>query len=187
MWWVLLWFFSKLVRAGEGPRSVPVTFHLAYTQLEGVHSRSGHPYGAAMVLTIVLALCLAMPPVDGPVVGAFAPSPEYAGHWGVDIAAPPGSIVRAPDGGVVTFAGTVAGTNSVTIRVSHDVRVSLSYLSSIEVPTGSMVAAGTVVGRSGLAHGDSAVHLSVRIGNEYVDPIGYLKCRRGTIRLLFDR
>jgi murein DD-endopeptidase MepM/ murein hydrolase activator NlpD len=140
-----------------------------------------------MVPTILLALCLALPPVDGPMVRGFSPTSEYAGHWGVDIAAPSGSDVLAPDGGVVTFAGTVAGTSSVTIRVAQDVRVSLSYLSSIDVGAGSSVAAGTIVGRSGLAHGDPAVHVSVRIGDEYVDPINWLQCRRGTIRLLADR
>jgi septal ring factor EnvC (AmiA/AmiB activator) len=77
--------------------------------------------------------------------------------------------------------------NSVTILTIDDVRVSLSYLSSIDTSAGTRVAAGTIVGRSGLAHGESAVHVSVRVGGEYVDPIGHLRCRSGTIRLLPDR
>jgi murein DD-endopeptidase MepM/ murein hydrolase activator NlpD len=140
-----------------------------------------------MLLTFLLALCLALPPIDGQVVAGFESSSGYAGHWGVDITAPPGSEVRAPGDGVVTFAGRVAGMNSVTILMADDVRVSLSYLSSMKIPAGTRVEAGTVVGRSGLAHGEPALHVSVRVGDDYVDPIGYLRCRRGTIRLLTDR
>jgi murein DD-endopeptidase MepM/ murein hydrolase activator NlpD len=140
-----------------------------------------------MVLTLVLALCLTLPPIDGPVVARFEPSAGYAGHWGIDIAAQPGSAIRAPGTGLVTFAGRVAGMNSVTILTTDDVRVSLSYLSSIGVSDGTRVSAGRIIGRSGLAHGEPAVHVSVRVGDDYVDPIGYLRCRSGTIRLLADR
>jgi murein DD-endopeptidase MepM/ murein hydrolase activator NlpD len=140
-----------------------------------------------MFITVLLALCLVAPPLDGPVVGDFDASSRYEGHWGVDIASEPGSEVTAPGSGVVTFAGRVAGMRSVTIRLSADVRVSLSYLSSIEVSPGERVTSGMVVGRSGLAHGEPAVHLSVRVGDTYVDPVGYLSCGSGTIRLLPDR
>lgn len=140
-----------------------------------------------MILTLLLALCLWVPPVDGPVVAGFEPGSGYSGHWGVDVAASPGSAVLAPGSGVVTFAGRVAGMRSVTILVGDSVRVSLSYLSSIEVSTGEHVTAGTVIARSGLAHGEAAVHLSVRIGDAYVDPAPYLQCGSGTIRLLLDR
>ena len=140
-----------------------------------------------MILTIVLSLCLALPPVDGPVVAGFEPSTGYAGHWGVDIGADLGSEVSAPAAGVITFAGRVAGMKSVTIRLDERVRVSLSYLSSIDVSVGDRVEAGAMVGRSGLAHGEQALHVSVRVGGVYVDPIPYLSCPRGTIRLLPDR
>ena len=148
--------------------------------------RTRGAYGAAM-LAFVLAVCLTLPPIEGPVVAGFEPSSGYAGHWGIDIAAPFGSEIRAPEGGVVTFAGRVAGMNSVTILIAADVRVSLSYLSSVEIHAGSRVEEGTVVGRSGLAHGEPAVHVSVRVGGDYVDPIGYLRCRSGTIRLVAAR
>ncbi|MDH3308690.1 MAG: peptidoglycan DD-metalloendopeptidase family protein, partial [Acidimicrobiia bacterium] len=87
----------------------------------------------------------------------------------------------------VTFAGRVAGMRSVTIRVNDELRVSLSYLSSVAVSVGDRVPAGRIVGRSGLAHGEPAVHMSTRIDGTYVDPMGYLRCRSGTIRLLGDR
>ena len=152
-----------------------------------VHTVVATPYGAAMTISFVLALCLVLSPVDGPVIAGFEPSPGYSGHWGVDIAADPGSEVRAPAAGVITFAGQVAGMKSVTIRLDEEVRVSLSYLSSTEVAVGDRVEAGAMVGRSGLAHGEHALHVSVRVGGAYVDPIPYLSCPRGTIRLLPDR
>ena len=140
-----------------------------------------------MLFTFLLVVCLTVPPVDGPAVADFAPSAGYAGHWGVDLAARPDSEVRAPASGVVTFAGRVAGMRSVTIRVNDELRVSLSYLSSVAVSVGDRVPAGRIVGRSGLAHGEPAVHMSTRIDGTYVDPMGYLRCRSGTIRLLGDR
>lgn len=161
--------------------------HPAFTRIEMVHSGGDASYGAAVAFTFLFVVCLALPPVGGPVVAGFEPSTGYAGHWGVDIAADPGSEVRAPGSGVVTFAGRVAGMRSVTIRMDDGLRVSLSYLSSVEVSAGQHVRAGAVVGRSGLAHGEAAVHLSTRIGGMYVDPMAYLRCRSGTIRLLGDR
>lgn len=161
--------------------------HSWFTPGEGVHKVAATSYGALVLFTFLLVVCLTLPPVDGPVVADFAPSDGYAGHWGVDLAARPGSEVRAPDSGTVTFAGRVAGMRSVTIRLADELRVSLSYLSSIEVEVGERVPAGMIVGRSGLAHGEPAVHLSTRIGGTYVDPMAYLRCRSGTIRLLGDR
>ena len=140
-----------------------------------------------MALALALVLCLSIPPIEGPVVTGFAPSHRYDGHWGVDIASPYGSAVSAPEAGVVSFAGRVAGMRSVTIRTDDGLRVSLSFLSSIEVSAGERVSAGMIVGRSGLAHGEAAVHMSIRIGQTYVDPMGYLGCPTGTIRLLPDR
>ena len=153
----------------------------------GVHSGVDAPYGAVMILALLLVLCLSVPPIDGPVVAEFHRSDGYAGHWGVDISARPGSDVRAPGPGVVTFAGRVAGMRSVTIRTDDGLRVSLSYLSSVDVAAGQRVNAGAVVGRSGFAHGEPALHVSARVGDAYVDPIAFLHCRPGTIRLLIDR
>ena len=43
------------------------------------------------------------------------PMPWAAGHRGVDLAAPVGTLVRSPRDGVVSFAGTVAGTGVVAV------------------------------------------------------------------------
>jgi murein DD-endopeptidase MepM/ murein hydrolase activator NlpD len=82
----------------------------------------------------IAAVCLS-PPVDGPVIAGYAPVGQYAGHWGVDYAAEVGEAVRAPASGTVTFAGSVAGMRTVTIEPVDGFKVSLSYLSGIEVRT----------------------------------------------------
>lgn len=126
------------------------------------------------------AVCL-MPPVDGHVTADYRPVGRYAGHWGVDYAAVVGDVVRAPVSGRVTFAGSVAGMRSVTIEPVPGVKVSLSYLDAIVVREGAVVARGSPVGRAGSPHGRPGVHLSVRIGGRYVDPISQMGCVRTDI------
>lgn len=124
-------------------------------------------------------ICLSMP-VSGQIVNGYEPDGRYAGHWGVDIAVPVGTSVQAPLAGSVVFAGSVAGTMTVTIE-TEGMKVSLSYLSSISVSGGDHVAVGSTVGASGIDHGVPAVHMSVRVGGEYVDPALFLRCRFGPI------
>ncbi len=121
------------------------------------------------------AVCL-VAPVEGPIVAGYSPSGQYAGHWGVDFAIERGARVDAPLGGVVTFAGSVAGMRTVTIQPSVGVRVSLSYLDEIEVISGAHVRLGQRIGRSGIAHGTGGVHLSLRLNGRYVDPAPHLRC-----------
>jgi nicotinate-nucleotide adenylyltransferase len=118
-------------------------------------------------------------PVPGAVVRGFAPVGAYGGHWGVDLAADPGSPVVAVAAGVVTFAGPVAGHLSVTVLHGGVLRTSYSYLSAASVVAGQRVAAGELLGTSGWDHGEAAVHLSLRVGTRYVDPMAWLQCRLG--------
>ncbi|MGA7271093.1 MAG: M23 family metallopeptidase [Acidimicrobiia bacterium] len=129
---------------------------------------------------MLVALACLLPPVPGAVVAGFAPQGGYGGHWGIDLAAIEGAGVRAPLSGVVSFAGSVAGMQTVTVK-SGEVKVSLSYLSAVASSTGERVARGQVVGRSGRAHGRGAVHMSVRINDSYTDPAPLLACRWGPI------
>ena len=134
-----------------------------------------------MLLAIVLGAVCLVAPVDGEVVAEYAPVGRYAGHWGIDFEVAEGTAVRAPASGEVTFAGSVAGMRTVTIEPVPGFKVSLSYLSSISVRSGSTVRRGDVVGRSGAPHGAAGVHLSTRIDGEYVDPLGQLGCRETDI------
>ena len=123
-----------------------------------------------------IAVCIS-PPVSGPVVAQFAPVGQYGGHWGVDFAAEYGDEVFAPASGKVTFAGSVAGMRTVTIEPVSGLKVSVSYLSKIEVATGAVVARGERIGLAGLAHGTASVHMSTRVNGTYVDPVLWLGCR----------
>ena len=136
----------------------------------------------SLVLVIVAA---AMPggcqtllgrPVSGDVVRPFAPVGRYGGHWGVDLAAPIGTPVRASAGGTVTFAGSVAGVRSVTVHHGGGLRTSYSYLSAIDVRSQQVVRSGRVLGESGLDHGRAALHWSLRSGDEYRDPLAATGC-----------
>lgn len=127
---------------------------------------------------ILVAMLCVPPPVDGPIVRPFAPEGRFAGHWGADFAVAEGSPVHTVAGGVVTFAGSVAGVTTVTVEHGGGLKSSYSYLASVTVQPGDRVAARTVVGTSGTDHGVAAVHLSVRIGGRYVDPLQWLRCTR---------
>ena len=135
------------------------------------------------MLGMVISCLLVLP---GSVIEPFAPEGDYGGHWGVDVQAEEGDPVVAPLDGVVSFAGSVVGVRTVTIR-SGEFRVSLSYLASVDVETGMAVKRGDVVGTSGSPHGVPGIHIGFRRGDEYVDPVRYSRCRsdlRGTLRLL---
>lgn len=127
------------------------------------------------------------PPVDGPVLARFdATGPYSAGHRGIDLGAVPGTEVRAPAHGRVTFAGTVAGNQSVTIDTGGGRVVHLSYLHGLAVGAGDVVAAGSVVGWTGGGHirgsiRGPSVHLGVEIGGEYTDPLPLLARRRAVL------
>lgn len=130
-----------------------------------------------MLSAFAIALMCLVPPVDGPVIAGYSPSGQYGGHWGVDYSAGVGDPVYAPVSGVVTFAGTVAGMRTITIRPVEGLKVSVSYLSEVGVTTGAVVRRGAIIGRSGTEDGVPAVHLSTRINGKYVDPATQMGCR----------
>jgi murein DD-endopeptidase MepM/ murein hydrolase activator NlpD len=119
-------------------------------------------------------------PVTGPVIRAFDPpdSPYGAGHRGIDIAAPAGSIVVAPADGRVAFAGPVGGRLFLTIDHSVGLESTYSWVASLEVRKGDLVQRGQPVARSGAGHtGDLLpnLHLGVKLDDVYVDPLDYLE------------
>jgi septal ring factor EnvC (AmiA/AmiB activator) len=137
-----------------------------------------------LLAAVLLSVCLEAP-VNGAVIAPFAPVGQFGGHWGIDLAATPGTVVRAPAEGRVTFAGTVAGMRTVTLDVGTGTLVSMSYLEKVSVAGGTQVRQGEELGRSGPAHGRGALHLSVRQAGRYLDPAPYLGCRRmGELHLL---
>ncbi len=115
-------------------------------------------------------------PVDGAVARRFdPPKSRYGpGHLGADFRAAPGSPVRAAGDGTVTFAGDVAHTLHVVVRHDNGWRTSYSFLASVAVHAHQHVYAGEIVGTAGGAgeqHDGSVLHLGLRIGDQYVDPM----------------
>ena len=117
-------------------------------------------------------------PVHGPVVQAYQslPSPYTAGHRGLDLAASPGTSVRAANDGVVAFAGQVGGALYISIDHPDGVRTTYSWVASIGVHKNQEVLAGAVIGTTGLGHPTGVVasphlHLGARYGGEYLDPM----------------
>ncbi|HET6696917.1 MAG TPA: M23 family metallopeptidase, partial [Gaiellaceae bacterium] len=106
-------------------------------------------------------------PVGGPVLRPFVLGDDpYAAeqHRGLDVAAPTGSLVRAPASGVVSFAGTVpGGGRSATIQTADGYSVTLVHLGSVAVARGQEVVEGDGVGTAGRSgepeHAESHVHL----------------------------
>jgi murein DD-endopeptidase MepM/ murein hydrolase activator NlpD len=116
-------------------------------------------------------------PVDGaPVLRRFEapPAPWSAGHRGVDLAVAVATVVTAPAGGVVTFAGPVAGRGVVTVRHDDGLLSSLEPLTA-SVRVGDRVSAAEPLGT--LTAGDhcppaSCLHWGVRTAPDaYVDPL----------------
>jgi hypothetical protein len=111
-----------------------------------------------------------------PVPGEVARSFDYAraapfargAHRGADLAARPGTPVRAACGGRVVHAGPVAGRDGV-VSVSCGVRrVSYLPLDAIAVRAGAEVRAGAALGAVAPGHG--GLHVGVRREG---DPFGY--------------
>src|SRR4029079_8095310 len=96
------------------------------------------------------------------------------GHRGADLARAPGTPVRAANDGVVCFAGSVADTLHVTVAHAGGLRTSYSFLAQVSVREGQTVARGDVVGTTGGTgpdHDGTVLHLGLRVGDRYVDPM----------------
>lgn len=99
-------------------------------------------------------------------------------HEGTDFAAPEGMPITAMHQGKVVHAGPMGGYGNLVI-VDHGGGVTTRYahMSGIDVKTGQMVKAGQrigAVGNTGQSSG-AHLHLEVRIREEAVDPMPWLK------------
>ena len=144
-----------------------------------VARESGWAHAAPSAPSAPAACGAWLPPVEGPLARPFqAPAFAYGpGHRGVDLAAPPGTPVRAAGDGVVSFAGSVAG--SLHVVVAHDggpgpaLRTTYAFLAAANVRAGDRVTRGQIVGvagGSGPEHEPGALHFGLRLGDRYLDP-----------------
>jgi murein DD-endopeptidase MepM/ murein hydrolase activator NlpD len=156
-------------------RSCAATVLLAVAVAAGAPARSaGPPAGPEPAGTYRL-------PLDGvaDVVRAFEPPPVRwaAGHRGVDLRTTVGADVVSPAAGEVTFAGVVGGRPVVTVTDRDGRRSSVEPVAPA-VTVGDSVPAGAHLGTVGVEGSHCApsacLHWGVRVGDDYVDPLGLL-------------
>lgn len=117
-------------------------------------------------------------PIPDPhlVVGEWqAPADDYsAGHRGIDIAAPTGASVTAPESGTVRFAGRVVDRPVLSIEhpgglVSSYEPVETTLKKGDQVARGQRI--GTVASASASHCAESCLHLGVRRDGRYLSPM----------------
>lgn len=99
-------------------------------------------------------------------------------HEGTDFAAPDGMSITAMHNGRVSHAGVMDGYGNLVI-IDHGGGVTTRYahMSRIDVKSGQMVKAGQRIGTVGSTGASSGahLHLEVRVREEAVDPLPWLK------------
>lgn len=105
-------------------------------------------------------------PVKGRISGRFGNQRIYNGtpgsaHSGMDIAAATGTPVKAPAGGIVTFANPDLYLTGGTVLLDHGYGISSNFLhlSKLDVKVGDRVAQGDVIGEVGATGRATGPHL----------------------------
>jgi murein DD-endopeptidase MepM/ murein hydrolase activator NlpD len=146
---------------------------------------------SSLVVHLVLSFALPLAPSPAawapPVVPLVverpfaAPSGPYApGHRGVDLAAAPGTVVRAPAPGTVRFAGRVAGKTVISLEHPHRILGRTGWRTTYDgvrpsVAVGDRVRAGEPLGHV-VPHSHSAgIHWGLKNGRAYADPMMLLR------------
>jgi murein DD-endopeptidase MepM/ murein hydrolase activator NlpD len=113
------------------------------------------------------------------------PAPYAAGHRGVDLAGVAGQPVLAAGGGVVAFAGLVAGRPVVSVDHPGGLRTTYEPVQP-GVAAGQSVARGAPLGVLVTGHAgcpvEACLHWGLRRDQVYLDPLSLLRPPR--VRLL---
>lgn len=128
-------------------------------------------------------------PLEGPITGVYGSQRVYNGvpknpHYGLDIARPTGTLVRAPAPGMVKLVHPDMYFSGGTLIIDHGYGISSTFihLSEILVASGARVETGQDVARVGASGRATGPHLDWRI-NWYgvrLDPALALKYFPGT-------
>ena len=109
-------------------------------------------------------------PVIGPISGVFGSQRVLNGeprrpHYGVDIAAPAGTPVKAPADGVVAIAHSDMYYTGGTVLLDHGHGLTsvYSHLEEVSVREGQRVAQGDVIGAVGATGRATGAHLDWRV------------------------
>jgi murein DD-endopeptidase MepM/ murein hydrolase activator NlpD len=118
-------------------------------------------------------------PVTGPITGVYGSQRILNGqprnpHWGIDIAAPVGTPVQAPAGGIVTLVHPDMYFSGGTLLLDHGLGLSSAFLhlDEILVEPGDRVEPGDVIARVGATGRVTGAHLDWRLnlGATRIDP-----------------
>ncbi len=120
-------------------------------------------------------------PVDASVIDAFRPPPDRyrAGNRGLEYGTAGGEAVTAVTDGQVTFVGPVGGRNYVVLTHADDRRSTYGPLESISTLRGQTHRQGDQIGLAA-----PGFHLTVRVGERYLDPAPLLDGACGRPRLI---
>jgi murein DD-endopeptidase MepM/ murein hydrolase activator NlpD len=108
-------------------------------------------------------------PTDGPISSIYGSQRILNGeprepHYGVDIAAPEGSPIRAPVGGIVSLAQDLyLSGNTMVIDHGHGVSTSYLHMSRIDVKVGDRLGQGDQIGLVGQTGRATGPHLCWRL------------------------
>jgi murein DD-endopeptidase MepM/ murein hydrolase activator NlpD len=123
-------------------------------------------------------------PVSGRISGVYGSQRILNGkprrpHFGVDIAAPTGTKIKAASAGIVVFAHRGMFFNGKTLVINHGMGLRSTYIhmSAISVKTGDRVVKGQVVGKIGKTGRATGPHLhwGLTLGRTPLDPELLLK------------
>ena len=125
-------------------------------------------------------------PVVGGVTREYdAPAQNWLpGHRGVDLAAPDGVTVRASAGGIVHFAGMVAGTAVVSVMHADGIRTTYQPVRTT-LKRGMPVNKGDPIGVLARHSEHGGLHWGARRGDVYLNPMSLLRPRQ--VRLVPPR
>ena len=114
-------------------------------------------------------------PVAGPVISSFGPKHGGLHNDGVNIAARPGTPVRAAQSGSVVYAGNeIRGFgNLVLIRHASGLTTAYAHLEQMLVERGQKVSKGARIATVGTSGGVSPaqLHFEIRKGRKALDPV----------------
>jgi len=131
-------------------------------------------------------------PIHAPIAGRSRMSSNFgnrrdpfngrmAFHAGIDFAMPKGTLVRSAGAGTVSFAGQRSGYGTV-VEVTHanGLLTRYAHLSSISVPVGQRVEAGTPIGKVGSTGRSTGPHLHFEVHrkDKPLDPAQFIAAGR---------
>lgn len=118
-------------------------------------------------------------PVQGKILSSYGPKKDGLHNDGINIAAPPGTPVRAAENGVVVYAGNELKASGNLIIIRHQDRWMTAYahMDNLQVKRGAIVKRGQTIGTVGSSGSVDRpqLHFEVRRGTEALNPKLYLE------------